>query len=301
MPLLERVRDGAELSQGDLLKEIRFVYLKDGLKPATWDNSYALVVTRDCQTERGSLVVARVTVNPSVLPRRDKEKPADEHFEDLRRLLGNLRDGSGTPDSMYLGTLPGEHKRVVAHFDQFCTIAPPAALAEWISQHRVATLSEPFRRALPARMFGAYAQVGHDDADWMCTPDLEALVSAGGECLAELDARVGRANYALIQARGGDATGMPKAPQSELTNATAAAEKFRKNFAPYQTALASRQKPLEEASGAAADQTGGTDTRANGPAPGNAAGAVATDGPMPMDAPAEAPTRPGPVAAGEPT
>ena len=137
--------------------------------------------------------------------------------------------------------------RLTAKLNWLCTVKPPEDRAAWVDAHRVATLAGSFKRALPVRLFGAYAQVGHDDVEWLCTPDLEALVAAGQEHEKELTATVSRSECSLNQATARQAESEHPKEAQAVEDARSKLAKFSEQLAPYVTELEARRQ--EETAG----------------------------------------------------
>jgi hypothetical protein len=242
MPILVEADASDDLSQGDLLKDVVLCFTGDDNEPRTNRNALALVVTRDCGVENDNLiVVARVHNRAATLPRRDpKGVTAEKHYETIHRMFEQLKDGTGRPDSFYLGTLPEGIDRLAAQLDQLSTIKLPDERKSWIAAHRVARLSDTFKRSLPVRLFGAYARIGHSDIDWLCTPDLETVVAAGKEYEGELQSSVSRCRYELEQSKSyGKATN--PSVEKALADAEAKAADFSREFQPLANELDRRK------------------------------------------------------------
>jgi hypothetical protein len=196
MPLLVPASPDAPLTQGDLLW-VGPLHLTghDGKPVPRLEAEIALVLSRDCvAAHKGKVVVAHVVAvsgklfDDKALKEDLKKEGAKSYdvyarlFDDLVRLLQEKRDGSLSPDRFYLGPQPGAQARLVAQLDELSTVELPkdsAALAQWVSTQRVATLSDDARRALGTRIFWAFTRVGFDDHEWLPDPDLRAVCDAG--------------------------------------------------------------------------------------------------------------------------
>ncbi|MEI8257821.1 MAG: hypothetical protein WCJ30_19265 [Deltaproteobacteria bacterium] len=212
-----------DLAQGDLLKNVPlFVTASDG-EPEVEQNCHALVLSRDCVAlHKGKVVAATVRVSQLEFP-----APEDATFGSVLDLLTAIRDGDGTPDRFYLGSLPGSSTgRLMAHLDELVTIKLPedeAAKRAWWSERRVARLNHDFIRALPVRVFQSLARVGFDDVEWLPTPDLDQLLHAGNAELAKLMSGLGNRRYELgalpsdasPKQKAGLETGLRKAEEAE--------------------------------------------------------------------------------------
>jgi len=173
---------GSPLRQGDLLKAPQlFETSQDGDAPSPVEGvEYVLVLSRHCNALRKPhvLVAAITEVQPEVL-----STLGDSSLDETRRKLAALRDGDGTPDRFYLGTLPDrEPRRAFACLDQVYVVQVPEgeqARSQWVTSRRVSTLTDAHRRQLHTRLFQAVSQEGYNDLEWWPDGDLRLAIAAG--------------------------------------------------------------------------------------------------------------------------
>lgn len=194
MSILELVAPSSPLSQGDLLCNIVLHITSANGEPKVLTKiTNALILSRDCNvSNKGKIVVAAVSsVNLELSLLKDTANSREKNFQIIRDKIIAMRDGDESPDRFYLGSIPKESIRLTARLDEIFTVEIPKSqpeLLEWVGTRRVARLSEQFLRALPVRLFGAFARIGFDDYQWFPTVDLELVVNCGRAYLSELDA-----------------------------------------------------------------------------------------------------------------
>jgi hypothetical protein len=117
---------------------------------------------------------------------------AGRSLEETRRLMASLRDGDGTPDRFYLGTIPGrEPRRAFARLDLVSLIKVPEEAdvrKGWVSVRRIGTLSQDHRRHLHTSLFLAFGREGFDDFAWWPDDDLKIVIAAGSREVSEAKA-----------------------------------------------------------------------------------------------------------------
>ncbi|HJL17290.1 MAG TPA: hypothetical protein RMH99_16605 [Sandaracinaceae bacterium LLY-WYZ-13_1] len=219
----------------------------------------ALVVSRDCVgVNKGQVLVASVVpVNARLLAEQQIRDGQDGGwkerltlFRDLLKGLGAKRDGGLSPDRIYLGPLPGTDQRLVAQLDEISSLqlpTDPDAQQRWSAEARVARLAADALRALPTRLYWALCRTGFDDHDWLPTPDLKAVCSAGTAAVESM--RVAHSDFEFRIAN--DEAGA--ANERKLDQLRTEAEKLRGRLEeaegelrPYKEALSRRSSEVDK-------------------------------------------------------
>lgn len=233
----------APLQQGDILKDVLLYRSAEDGEPVAVDVSYVLVISRNCNAVRKPTVT--VAVVTEMTPEEFKELKTYT-LDRTRRYLAALRDGDGSPDRLYLGSLLGRSPyRAFAHLDLMYSIDVPTeddARQRWISQHRCGALSGDHRRHLHATILVAFGREGHDDLTWWPDDDLKLMIAAGQRDVS---------NAQLVQA---DATaefqsapvGAPTTSRVTTVKLNAAGEKAAKSMDKVQEANNALKPYLEE-------------------------------------------------------
>jgi hypothetical protein len=241
MPIIERPRQDAPLTQGDILSGVSLYATKGsweekGGVAAAATFELCLVLSRPCvAAHKKYLVVAGVAKYPDSVPK------GLDNFNKVLDFLSSARDGLGSPDVFYLGQLPLRSGRYCARFDALHTIDipdDPEGRARFLSARRIATLSPDFARDLHLRLFASFASLGFHDIAWLSTEDLHWLVTQGR---ADLTA----AEQATLQQQALQASRAAEGTQfrdADLVNAQRRLEQLRQQVTPYEEELARRQK-----------------------------------------------------------
>lgn len=232
MGLLTQPSTDAPLRQGDILKAVQlYETADDGDGAAPVENAaYMLVISRHCNAFRNPavLVVAITEVKPAVF-----DELAGKSLDSTRRALAALRDGDGSPDRFYIGPLPGhEPQRAFACLDQVYTIQAPvesSVRSSWISERRIAALTDEHRRHLHASLFLAFGREGFDDFNWWPDGDLRLAIAAGRRAVA--DAMQKQAD--IVPNYEGAAPKKVGAIGKQATIATSALKDAEKELEPY--------------------------------------------------------------------
>lgn len=183
MPIIQPATHKA-VRQGDILKGITLHASTDlGVACKLPGRDYCVVVSRDCVIEHSKtvLVAAIRQFKPE-----DLKKVFEGGFERARRVFCGIRSGDGTPDHLYVGSLPDENKRFAIALKEIFTIKPRQDLVS----SRVACLSPEYIRHLQVRIFQSIGMQGFDDNAWWATDDLRIMVSIGKKEVVGLEAEI---------------------------------------------------------------------------------------------------------------
>lgn len=180
----------APLRQGDILQDITVYSTADNGTddPKPVNVQYLLVISRNCNAFREKTITVAAVLGVS---REEFSKIHEKSLDEVRKNLAALRDGDGMPDAFYLGPMPGrETGRSMARLDLIFSIEVPDdsdKRKQWISKHRIATLSNEHRRHLHIRMLTAFGREGFDDFAWWPDSDLKIAIAAGKRSLSEAE------------------------------------------------------------------------------------------------------------------
>ncbi len=189
MPIVVRATGNANLTQGDVLKDVPFVVVGvDGKAAFDKQVQYVLVVSRPCKALRDDAIVVAPVV-PYPVDFADVAKSSGTPvggLERMRRFLAGLRDGlkgGDFSDALYLGAfeLTGA-KRFAAQLTTLSTASVPTGEEErckWVAAHRVGRLDVDFLRDLHTRILLTFTRLGFDDDHWYSDADLGVMISAG--------------------------------------------------------------------------------------------------------------------------
>jgi hypothetical protein len=240
MPIIEPVRPGAPLTQGDLLSGIALFATKGswedkGGQSSVVKSELCLVLSRPCvAAHKKHVVVAAVAKFPDSVPK------SIDSFDKVLDFLTGARDGGSSPDVFYLGQLPGRSGRFCARLDSFHTIEIPEGeeqRSQFLAARRTHTLHPDFARDLHMRVFGAFASLGFGDHSWPSTEDLQWLVNQGQADIAAATALVRQLE---AQKTSRDAEGT-QFRENDLTTAQEKLAKLKERLAPYEHELNNRQ------------------------------------------------------------
>src|SRR4051794_24023168 len=130
MPLLEAPpAHDVPLSQGDVIDVL--LHVTSSQDSPDQVARRGLVISRECAVaHKPQVLVASVTEVKERLLKNEATKTEGperlaHQFHRLREVLGHLRDGSLSPDRIYLGNLPGENAPLVAKLDEVMTVRLP--------------------------------------------------------------------------------------------------------------------------------------------------------------------------------
>ena len=242
MPILLPSDKGTPLAQGDLLEPGRVYATSPDGRPEGTDYLYVLVLSRDCNAIRNeSVVVAPVKEFGTEPPfGKEKGKTKEEQpklsFDKALAYLRELRDGALTPDSIYLGHLPGETQRLTARLDEIATIQVPTdeGRAGWVEEHRRARLHGDFIRALPVRVFASITQVGFDDHTWLPDDDLDIVIIGINNSVRKLEAEIDETKLEIQKKNFGQENVKAKENlEQKLTKQEAKLSELRRTAEPY--------------------------------------------------------------------
>lgn len=182
-PIVKSPSVGA-LKQGDILREVcRIVHTDDGAKKT--DFPYAVVLSRDCKALRSKDILVA-----GIKPYQTGEilnALKSDGFERIKTAFSKIRDGDGSPDSCYIGTIEeNDSKRFAIQLDAIFTVRVVVPREEWIQRKRVMSLNFSMVRHLQSRLFASFTRQGFDDVSWWPTKDLELAVNHGEAELLQL-------------------------------------------------------------------------------------------------------------------
>lgn len=210
MTLVETIARAEPLQQGDILSGLELYFSALGGSVSPVDGEIGLVLSRNCKAVRSGFIIVAVvapyqTDNFRKISSNTPEGKSPS-LDVMRRRFDAIRDGQGQPDQFYLGTLPGQgNLRFAAKLDSVHTIQLPDVSPEresWLSERRIARLSNDHRRSLQTRFFDSIAHEGFDDFRWWCDQDLEMLTTVGNQQLIEIEAQITHIKLELLTLEG---------------------------------------------------------------------------------------------------
>ncbi len=181
MAIIEPLKPGSSLSQGDILKGIKLFSSRKGAGAAAHTPSEAkhemcMVLSRQCAIgHKNTLVVAEVA-------KYAEDIPVELSFDEIVDFFKTVRDGVGAPDLFYLGNLPNEVGRFCVKLDSVHTVDLPPKPDDrtvYVEAHRVSHLNPDYVRDLHMRILGAFANMGFEDYEWVSDADLQIVVEKG--------------------------------------------------------------------------------------------------------------------------
>jgi len=250
MPILIEVRENSPLNQGDILKDIALFqtdsnWAQGGGQPRTVKPPVCMVLSRPCAVlHKPQIVVASIERVKGQTPKDVKS------FAQVKQYLEELRDGFDSPDRFYLGhDIPtlAQSGRFFARLDSLCTIRLPDsdALARLLSSHRVATLSDEFRRDLHRRIFSAFAALGFDDCGWYSNRDLDWLIKAGEAEGCQLDSLVREKEQTIAKNRSSGMEDKNTASAAEVRKLQSDLQSILEELKAYNEESAKRQRAAD--------------------------------------------------------
>ncbi len=240
MPIIEPVPEDVPLSQGDILRGLKLFSTnnsdEDGGEPALANDKLCMCISRPCVAINKSHVTA--------LPIEKMTGGTSEvkSLDDVRKFLKKIRDGEGAPDVFYLGEMPGYDGRFAARLDSFHDIEIPTKSVEraaFLSDRRIARLSDEFTRDLQVRIFSAFASFGFDDLRWYSDKDLGWVIDKGK---AEIAAAESALHEVKAQKQQKEFTDKPL-PDHVVANAEKKVTDLRDILAPFEAELQRRSHP----------------------------------------------------------
>ena len=214
MPIIETVDHIEPISQGDILSGIQLYISGDcweesGGQARATKQKYCMVVSRPCVAiHKPQLIVAAIEKYKVTLSDDVKE------FDELVQVYTEIRDGTGQPDQLYLGQIPGNAGSFCARLDLLHTIQvpPQSRMTEFLRNRRIGRLSSDFARDLHVRIFSAFSRLGFSDHSWFSDADLRHVLAVGDERLKQLESEL---QGEMVRKAKGEAQGFAHASQQE--------------------------------------------------------------------------------------
>lgn len=249
MPILLPSDPSRPLDQGDILAGITVSRARLDAPPKIATPAYVMVMSRACCATRDEHIIVAPIKSRSLDALNQANSP-----KELIAYFKEIRDGEGTPDSFYLGSIPaGSSTRYVARLDELYGIEVPTDTiqrAAFINHHRKYQLDPSFVRDLHLRIFRAFSSLGFDDDDWWPDEDLSHIIEVCDAKLIALKAKK-TATEEELKSRAVElrvsGEGSSKSPGSaELQQIDARIKRYEKESEPLRQLLAARrqaQKP----------------------------------------------------------